>query len=262
MDRLKVLVTGGGGYIANSLFKSLANKYEVSVVGRQDFDLTAFEAVNKFFQGKYFDVVIHCAVQGGNRLRQETFGDMDVNLAAYYNLLQHRPHYYKLIHFGSGAEFTSPQSPYGLSKAVISKSMSQIENFFNIRIYAVFDENELDRRFIKSCIKNYIHHQPMLIHENKRMTFFYMQDLITLVQHYIDAPSKNLNKEVDCSYEHNHTLLEVAQMINNLSEHKVEIEVVKHEQIPYIGVYNLPNIELVGLQQGIQEVYNKLKNGN
>jgi nucleoside-diphosphate-sugar epimerase len=112
--------------------------------------------MNNFFQSKHFDVVIHCAVQGGSRLKKDSYKDMDINLVMYYNLLQHKPHYDKLIHFGSGAEVFNSEDPYGLSKKVIANSISEIDNFYNIRIFAVFDENELDTRFIKSNIKRYL----------------------------------------------------------------------------------------------------------
>ena len=99
-NKQQILITGGNGYIAKSLYNSLKDKYDITCITRQDFDLTAFQLMNEFFQNKYFDVVIHCAVQGGSRLKTESYKDMDVNLASYYNLLQHKPHYNKLIHFG------------------------------------------------------------------------------------------------------------------------------------------------------------------
>lgn len=160
---MKILITGRNGYIGKSLYNALKDEHDVTGLTRNDFDLTAFQSMNTFFQDKYFDVVIHCAVVGGSRLRQDTHKDMDINLSMYYNLIQHKPHYSKLIHFGSGAEIHNPESPYGLSKKIISKSISEIEDFYNIRIFGVFDENELETRFIKTCIRKYINKEPMLV---------------------------------------------------------------------------------------------------
>jgi len=255
--KLKILITGGNGYIAKSLTNIFKDKYDVTYVTRQDFDLTSFQPMNEFFQNKYFDVVIHCAVQGGSRLKTESYKDMDANLASYYNLLQHKSHYNKLIHFGSGAETNAPESPYGLSKRIISKSISEIDNFYNIKIFGVFDENELDTRFIKGNIKRYVNREPIIIHQDKFMDFFYMKDLISLVDYYIN--NDNPPKQIDCSYNKLYKLSDVANIINNLDNHKVNIK-IEHKGIdlPYYGIANVL-LNFIGLEQGIKEIYNKLK---
>jgi nucleoside-diphosphate-sugar epimerase len=255
---MKILITGGNGYIAKGLYNALKNKHDITCITRQDFDLTSFQLMNEFFQNKYFDVVIHCAVQGGSRLKTESYRDMDINLISYYNLLQHKPHYNKLIHFGSGAEASAPESPYGLSKRVIANSILEQKNFYNIKIFGMFDENELDTRFIKGNIKRYINKEPIIIHQDKFMDFFYMKDLISLVDYYIN--NDNPPKQIDCSYDKLYKLSDIANIINSLDDYKV---IVKIEQegmnLPYYGMANVL-LEFIGLEQGIKEIYNKLKN--
>jgi hypothetical protein len=72
----------------------------------------------------------------------------------YYNLLENKEHFGKLINIGSGAEVLSLDTPYGLSKNIIYNSILNTDNFYNLRVFAVFDNNELDRRFIKTAITN------------------------------------------------------------------------------------------------------------
>lgn len=257
---MKILITGGEGYIAKSLYNAFKDKYNVTSISRKDFDLTGFEAMNKFFQGKYFDIVIHCAVVGGSRLKIDLYKDMDINLSMYYNLLQHKPHFNRLIHFGSGAEIHNSESPYGLSKRIIAKSISEIDNFYNIRIYGLFDENEWDTRFIKTCIRKYINKEPMLV-QNKKMSFFYMKDLITLVDHHILASPSSLLKESNCAYVNSTSLLDIANIINELDDYKVPIYIDTQPGVDYESNYNAPyGLKYIGLKQGIVETYNKLKN--
>lgn len=256
---LKILITGKTGYIAKSIYSYLKSKYEVITVGRTDFDLTDSQATLEYFSDKYFDVVIHCAVSGGSRLKQETWGDLDDNLKMYYNLLNCKNKFSKLIHFGSGAETNAPETPYGLSKRVIANSISEQDNFYNIRIFGVFDENELDTRFIKANIKRYINKESIIIHQDKYMDFFYMKDLVSLVEFYI--LNKDLDKQIDCSYITVYKLSDIANMINQLSDYKADI-IIENKEInkSYIGTFNgLVLSNFVGLNQGIIEVFNKLK---
>jgi len=178
----------------------------------------------------------------------------------FYNLLNNKHCFGKLLNFGSGAELNMPTDPYGLSKNVISKIIDNEDNFYNIRIYGVFDENELDTRFIKNNIKRYINKESIEVHQDKLMDFFYMKDLIRLVEHFIYE--NNLPKNIDCSYGNNNSLSDIAHMINNLSDHKVKINIGKDKGIDYIGDWNPLNIKWKGLEYGIDKTYEKLLEEN
>ena len=263
---MKILITGGDGYIAKSISKGLWNgsdRYDITSINRKDFDLTDRGTTDKWFYGKHFDVVIHTAVKGGSRLSEDNSDIFYQNIQMFYNLLNNKHCFNKLIHFGSGAELNMPNDPYGLSKNVISKIIDTESNFYNIRIFGVFDENELDTRFIKNNIKRYINKQPIEIHQDKLMDFFYMKDLVELVKYYIYK--NNPPKNIDCTYEINpdllntHYLSNIANMINNLSDYKVEINIGEGKGIDYVGYLNPLNTKWIGLEQGIKETYNKLK---
>jgi len=256
---MKILITGANGYVGKSLYNALKNEHNVIGLTRNDFNLTDFKSMSNFFQNKYFDIVIHCAAVRGSRLKPDDFYNMDINLIMYYNLLQHKQYFNKLIHFGSGAELYSKDTPYGLSKYVIRESMLEQDNFYNLRIFAVFDENELDTRFIKTNIKKYLNKQPMELYHNKRMDFFYMEDLVTLVKHYIF--NDNLPKEINCCYNHLLYMLDIINIINGLDSYKVDINFKNNGfSLNYIGDFTDLGLNYIGLEQGIKNVYNKLKN--
>jgi UDP-glucose 4-epimerase len=258
---MKILITGGNGYIAKSLYTKLNGSYDITCITRRDFDLTDYNQTFRWFADKHFDVVIHTAVSGGSRLVAADEGVIDRNLRMYYNLVSLEDHFDRFITFGSGAEITMPWEPYGFSKRIIAESMKKRDKYYNLRIRAVFDENELDTRFIKSNLLKYIKHEPMIIHQNKYMDFFYMEDLVSLVNYYIKA--KDPIQDVDCCYNYNLTLSEIASYINTLDDHKVGIKIqTEGMSDAYVGTY-LPVLSpLVGLSEGINRVYNKLKNSN
>lgn len=256
---MTILITGGNGYIAKSIYNSLKEKHDVTIINRSNFDLTNRESTDIFFKNRSFDAVINCAVSGGNRMIKDDWDIMDTNLKIYYNLLANKDHFTKFIHFGSGAELYNQTTPYGLSKHVIRQSILEKDSFYNLRIFAVFDENELDTRFIKSSITRYINEESIEVYEDKYMDFIYMPDLIKIVYYYIEN-NNNLPKEIDCSYNTVRSLTRIAEMINNLDTHKVKIEVGTQSGTNYIGSGFSLYMDFIGLEKGIKQVYEKLKN--
>lgn len=255
----RILITGGNGYVAKSLHNNLKEVCEISTISRDDFDLTdPFETL-KFFSNKYFDVVIHCASSGGSRLKLDDFTVMDNNLKMYYNLLNCQNKYDKFINLGSGAEIFNSDSPYGLSKKVIYNSILEKENFFNIRLFAIFDENEINTRFIKSNILRYITGEPLVLHEIKEMDFFYMEDFTTLVKHFIFNDKGILPKIYECTYNKTFRTNEIIDMINNLDESKSPITDCFSVGKKYGGDFIDLGIEYIGLEEGIKKTYNRLK---
>ena len=257
---MKILITGANGYIGKSLFNAFKDKYEVTAITRKDFDLTNTKSTINFFEEKYFDVVLHCAISGGSRLKEDMWDIAYNNIYMYYNLKKCKSKFSKLINFTSGAEDYYFDTAYGFSKKIISDLVLNTENFFNIKIYAIFDENELDTRFIKSNIKRYINKEPIVIHKDRFMDFFYMKDLQLLIDFYIKNIS--LPKEIDCAYSNKITLLDISKIINNLDDYKSNIILLEEgNDKPYLGKPN-SLLNYIGLEKGIKNVFNKLKYDN
>ena len=254
---MNVLITGGNGYIAKSLYHILNGVYNVTSITRNNFDLTDYSKTCSWFEGKSFDAVIHTAINGGSRLQQDDQTMFDKNMSMFTNLVSNKHCFSKLISFGSGAELFHGDTPYANSKREIAKQILDLPNFYNLRIFGVFDHNELDTRFIKSNIIRYLKQEPMVVHSNKIMDFFYMADLVTLVQHYITK--QDLQKEINCSYEYKYTLQNIANFINTLGSHKVPVVIQDKNKFDfYCGSSDLP-ISVIGASDGIRETYNILR---
>jgi GDP-L-fucose synthase len=254
---MRVLITGGGGYIAKSIHAALKDNYVIVNPNRQELDLTCNHSIKSFFDKHgYFDAVIHTAIKGGSRLNVDDWSVLDTNLSMYYNLCSKERHFNKFINIGSGAEIYSPDTPYGLSKKAIAKSIESKSNkYINLRIFAVFDENELGTRFIKANIKRAINGEPLEVYEDKYMDFFYMEDFIKVIKAVLNC--KNHQKEINCVYEKKYKLSEIASTINNLSTHKVPISIAQRQSENYTGDFNL-SIPYVGMEKGIEIVYKKM----
>lgn len=252
---MRILVTGKNGYVGSSIINKLkAYNYDVIGVGRDDFDLTDRKSTNMYFQYKHFDVIIHTAICGGSRLVHDGSDVLANNLKMFYNLMVNVHKFEQLISFGSGAELNFPSNPYGLSKSIIADAISLHSKLNNIRIFGVFDENELDTRFIKTCLENYKNKEPMVIHQNKLFDFIYMDDLVTIVNFIILNPNI---KSIDGCYRESYTLREIADYINTLDNHICDIKLkLTNIGSPYTGNFkNRHNLDLIGLKQGINNIY-------
>ena len=274
---MKILLTGANGFIARNLKTFfLSDSLEVSVLHRGIADLCDRQQVNDFFKDKTFDVVIHCASVGGNRTKLDDVSCVNTNLSMFYNLMEHRNKFKKFINLGSGAELDRnkhingssslhncfPIDDYGLSKNIIAKVGLQIPNFYNVRIFNVFNHDELETRMIKNNIKKYINKENIIIHQDKYMDFFYINDLYrVLINIILNTTSP---KTIDCSYPEKLKLSDLANKINNLSDYKVDV-VIENEGLgnEYRGnpsaLYPTNLIlNIKGLDFGLRETYERL----
>jgi GDP-L-fucose synthase len=264
-----ILITGSNGYIARNIASKLDN-CNVTLTDRTTLNPLNSDDVDAFFKDKYFDVVFHTAIKGGTRLAPDEENFVYQNCLMHFNLLKNEKHYGKYISFGSGAEFDRatnvngnsnfdkrlPTDPYGMSKILIAKSGESFEKFYNLRIFNIFDEDELPTRMIKGNILRYINHEDMIIHQNKLMDFMYFDDFMKIVNFYVyeqDCP-----KTINCSYKEKYLLSDIAEIINSLGKHKVNINIENKEIAnSYIGKYELDiyNIKVDGLVSGLEKCY-------
>jgi nucleoside-diphosphate-sugar epimerase len=260
----RVLLTGASGFIGKNIIRFLPYDYDIVAINSSFLDLTDETEVDNFFiRHGYFDSVIHCAVKGGHRNRPDPEGALKNNTEMYFNLRKNKDYFGKFIHFGSGAEIYG-KTEYAKSKREIANSIKETKNFYNIRLFGVFGSGELQTRFFSSNIKNYIEGNPMIVNEDMYMDFFYIKDLVTVIDYYLKKP--NPPKEIDCVYQTDIVKLsQLADMINELSDKKVEIRILFQEIMGNVKHYvgsgsrlEELNLPLLGLHYGIQEMYKKM----
>ena len=265
----KILITGSNGFIARNISASLTN-CEITLTNRSNLNPLIASDVDNFFKDKYFDVVIHTAIKGGTRLAEDEPEFVYQNCLMHFNILRNQQNFGKYISFGSGAELdramnidqssnyikSLPIDPYGMSKILIARSGEVFEKFYNIRIFNIFNEDELPTRMIKGNIFRYINREPMVIHQDKYMDFMYFDDFMKIVNFYIYE--KDCPKAINCSYKEKYLLSEIAEIINKLGKHRVEIKIEnKNIAKSYIGKYDLDeyDIKVEGLVSGIEKCY-------
>jgi UDP-glucose 4-epimerase len=276
---IKILITGGNGFIARNLSKILSNQYKVETVSRQDLDLTDYESTKKFFSDKQYDLVIHTAVEGGRRTKPDTEEMFYKNILMTYNLLSNKHCFDKIITFGSGAELDRrfdingdskdryPIDYYGMSKSVINKLCLIEGKMYNFRIFNCFGIDESPDRLIRGNIERKLNGLPMTLFSNKLMDFFYIDDLAKMINQFLIDYTR-FPKTIDCVYEKSFRLKDILNMINELDDNKVEIvsmndipvNTINSKDSDYIGTYFDIGINFIGLQKSIKIIYNSIRN--
>ncbi|AFC34944.1 hypothetical protein OtV6_036c [Ostreococcus tauri virus RT-2011] len=173
----KVCVLGANGFIG----KNLAIYLDWVGVTRLDLDLTDQRAVEEYFKTHTYDVVIHCAVMGGSRLKVDDGEVIYKNLLMFENVV--RVFKGKLIYFSSGAALRGnpPTDPYGLSKWLIDRRIETIPNAYSLRIWGCYGPGELPTRFSAVCKRD----GHVIIERDRYFDFIDVEDVKKVVLEYV-----------------------------------------------------------------------------
>lgn len=263
MKKVKILLTGSGGFIGKNIAEQLAEKYHFTSPSHKELDLTDFKQVSRFFKShKGFSTVIHCASIGGKKGVIDGPQVSVENLKMFFNLISQEAYFNKMIYFGSGAEYDKrfpiksvteddfgkkvPTDYYGFSKFVMTHRTLNSDRIINLRLFGVYGPYEdYSRRFISQVIGMVLFELPIVIRQNAYFDYIYIDDLVKIVDYFVVNNAESNIYNVGTGIRT--SLVSIARMIVEENKYDGKIKILKR------GIrneYTCDNTQLVKEMKG------------
>jgi UDP-glucose 4-epimerase len=273
---MKILLTGGSGFIGKYLRSHLEQNHEVISPSSKELNLTNRESVLDFFKGRHFDAVIHSAVVGRELVNSTLDHISPTIILMFLNLLENKDHYGKFINLGSGAEFgldqsidcakedlifeRNPRESYGLGKNIVARTMRKFPNFYNLRIFSCIDPSETEKRLVTRFKEFSDLGNVFEIENNRYVDFISLRDLAIVVEAVLD----NVITDTDINVVYQKKLTVADLLYKYCKVNKIDpslIKIASNSEKNYTG--NGDKLEKFGIQlEGIEPTLQRYKNGS
>ena len=270
MNKSKILITGGNGFIGSYLRNYYIKTNQVFAPGHSVLDLTNRQSVDHFFETHTVDVVIHCALVGRDKINAIDPALVTQNLEMFNNLWRNRHRFKKLINMGTGNEFDTstnineapeselhdnlPIASYGYAKNIVARICETTEHFYNLRLFGIFHHSENQRRFFK-LLKNASDHAPLRIYQDHRFDFVNIADLVSMIDIVIAGDAQH--HDINVVYKEKRMLSEHARMfaeLHHIPQSRILVEECGNNNFTGDGSrYASYNIPVQGLEAGFAE---------
>lgn len=278
---MKLMVTGGSGFIGRNLIEYLSKSHSVHFPTHAELELTDENAVRAYFNLHKFDAVIHSAVRPGHRNAKDPSKQLFINLRMFHNILRNRHSFGKMLFLSSGAVYDVskpmmkvreddfdtyvPSDEHGFSKYVIAKSVENLDNVVELRIFGIFGKYEdYAIRFISNAICKALFDLPITLRQDRMFDYLYIDDLMPVIDYFLNAGGRyrayNVTPDAAVS------LLGLAEKIRTLSGKNVPIRVGSPGSgLEYSGNnarlrQEIPDLKFTAIDPALRRLYDWYEN--
>ena len=206
---MRVLVTGGSGFIGRNLVEHLSRTHEVFAPTHAELDLVDPGALDGWFSEHEVDAVVHAAVRPGHRNASDPSRQLWTNLRMFFGLMRNAHRFGRLVFLSSGAVYdvarpldrvveehlgtSLPSDEHGLSKYTIAEYLEQVHrcgvaDVVELRLFGVFGKYEdYAIRFVSNAICKCLLDLPITVRQNRTFSYLYVNDLGPIVERFLDG---------------------------------------------------------------------------
>lgn len=232
---MKILVTGGDGFIGKHLIEELKENNEIlNLDVKQGYDLTDFDRINEKIKRFNPDIIFHLASLFKGQ-KEELF---KVNVDATKNLLGNT-NFKKFIflstselYYGNSPPFKedmpiSYRSLYSQTKLfaeeLCKEKIKQNKNIIIIRPSVVYGSGQNNKMFIPSLIDAILNKNEFNMTEGEQMRdFIFIEDLVRLLKRLIFEPKVN-GQIINAGSGNSKKLKEVAKLVKVITSSNIKI---------------------------------------
>ncbi len=239
---MRILITGGSGFIGKNLKESLSGKHQVFAPSRQELDLLEGDQVRNYLRKQEFEAVIHGAVTPGHRNARDPSNQLYKNTRMFFHLMRSRESYGKLIFLSSGAVYDQrhytpkmkeeyfdthvPADEHGFSKYIAAKLIEQSRNTVELRLFGVFGKYEdYAIRFISNAICKSLMGLPITLMQNRYFDYLFIEDLVPVIEYFLENTGSH--EAYNVTPDQAVALLALAQKVCATAGNSLPIQVAK-----------------------------------
>jgi nucleoside-diphosphate-sugar epimerase len=266
---LKILLTGGSGFIGRNLLETLRGRHEIFAPPHRELDVTDTPEVDRLFRERRFDAVLHAAVQGGDRVLETT-------LRGYWNLARHAGEVGRLFYFGSGAEYGKqrdlvkvreeeigrvvPSDAYGLAKLFCNEDARRRPRVTNLRLFGVYGPHEgYLFRFISNSIVKTLLGMDIVVRQDVVFDYLHVADLVAIVDRLIQ--NEPVDTDVNVTPTESISLRQIVAIISSAASRALPVAFkTPGLNFQYTGLNGallrlVPDFQFTPYEEGIHRLY-------
>lgn len=198
-DSVRILITGGTGFIGRHAVARLATDHDVLAPTHSELDLADPRAVQRWLTEHPVDVVVHAAAKPGHRTAQDTTDLAEWNLRQFFSLVRCRAEFGRLVVVTSGSIYGTqrslknvdegqigaeiPAEGHGFAKYIEGLWLARDHDSVELRPFGVYGPGEdYAIRFISNACCKALLGMPVTLRQDRIFSYVSVEDLVGVIE--------------------------------------------------------------------------------